>query len=126
MWGALLGASRLVHPRAHRFRCFALAVTLLVVAHLSEAGFYAALLWFAEVGLGIGALVGPEGPTSAMDRFYFSLVNFTTLGRGDLVPTRHLRFLTAIEAFQGFLLITLSGAYLLQILQGRDPMEGRE
>tara|TARA_R110000787_G_scaffold93924_2_gene196270 strand:+ start:1002 stop:1184 length:183 start_codon:yes stop_codon:yes gene_type:complete len=50
------------------------------------------------------------------------MVNFTTLGRGDLVSTDHLRFITAIEAFVGFLLITASGAFLLNILSGKSPL----
>ncbi|WP_254696031.1 ion channel [Palleronia sp. THAF1] len=56
-----------------------------------------------------------------MDRFYFSFVNYTTLGRGDLLPTGHLRLLTAMEAMLGFLVITGSGSFLLKIIYGQSP-----
>ena len=57
-----------------------------------------------------------------MDYFYFSLVNFTTLRRGDLTPVGHLRFTSGIEAFHGFLMITASGSFVLQIMGGRAPL----
>ncbi|MBU1756976.1 MAG: potassium channel family protein [Alphaproteobacteria bacterium] len=45
---------------------------------------------------------------SAMDYFYFSLINVTTLGLGDIYPTEHLRVLAGIEALTGFALISCS------------------
>ena len=67
---------------------------------------------------------GKAQDMSWMDYFYFLLVNFTTLGRGELVPTDHLRFLAAIEAFVGFLMITASGSYVLQVMAGKPPGSG--
>lgn len=61
---------------------------------------------------------------SWMDYFYFSLVNFTTLGRGDITPLGHLRFIGGIEAFVGFLMITASGSYVLQVMSGNPPRVG--
>ena len=81
-------------------------------------------LWAAR-GLGIGELnvPGPETEdVGIMDYFYFSLVNFTTLGRGDLNPDGHLRFITGIEAFHGFLMITASGSFMLQVMGGKVPL----
>ena len=43
-----------------------------------------------------------------MDVFYFSLVSYTSLGLGDIVPTGHLRFVAGVEALNGFLLISCS------------------
>ena len=45
---------------------------------------------------------------SAMDYFYFSLINVTTLGLGDIYPTEHLRVIAGVEALTGFALISCS------------------
>ena len=61
-------------------------------------------------------------PLRAMDVFYFSLVSYTSLGLGDIVPTGHLRLVAGVEALNGFLLISCSAAYLFLFMshQGKD------
>ncbi|MFG6559687.1 ion channel [Sulfitobacter sp. 1A15299] len=105
-----------------------LAVGAITIAHVIEAFIYTLFFLWAVQGLQIGVLnaSGPgDKPITLMDYFYFSLVNFTTLGRGDLSPAGHLRFLTGIEAFHGFLMITASGSFLLQVMGGRAPLSER-
>ncbi|MEM5541202.1 ion channel [Sulfitobacter sp. AS92] len=102
-----------------------LAVGAITFAHVIEAFIYTLFFLWAVQGLQIGALnaSGPTGePITMMDYFYFSLVNFTTLGRGDLTPLGHLRFITGIEAFHGFLMITASGSFVLQVMGGGAPL----
>ena len=36
-------------------------------------------------------------------------------------PDGHLRFITGIEAFHGFLTITASGSFMLQVIRGKAP-----
>ncbi|MGK0526135.1 MAG: putative membrane protein [Pseudomonadales bacterium] len=124
-YGALRFASQFVTPSRHPGHCLAVAVAAIVLAHTSEALLYAAAFWVAAQDLHVGDLVSSASndgtPLTFMDYFYFSLVNFTTLGRGDLTPAGHFRFLTAMEAFHGFLLITASGAFVLQIMGGKKP-----
>lgn len=43
---------------------------------------------------------------TAVDTLHFSLVNYTSLGLGDIYPTGHLRFLAGVEPLNGFLLIS--------------------
>ncbi len=38
------------------------------------------------------------------------------------MPTGHLRFMAAMEAFHGFLLITASGSFVLQVMSGKKPL----
>ena len=57
-----------------------------------------------------GALHG-SGSDTLLDYAYFSGVIFTTLGLGDLVPTGSIRFMVAIEALLGFMLISWSAAF---------------
>ena len=100
-----------------------LAVTAITLAHVVEAAAFAIGFWWAAVVLAIGSFDTAQA-MSWMDYFYFSLVNFTTLGRGDIAPTGHLRLLAAIEAFAGFLMITASGSYVLQVMAGKPPRIG--
>jgi hypothetical protein len=50
------------------------------------------------------------------EAFYHSAVNFTTLGYGDLVMSRHWRLLGPLEAVNGSLMLGLSAAILFTIL----------
>ena len=123
-YGTLRAVARLVGPPCPPGRALAFAVVGIALAHVLEAGLYAAGFWFAVHGSAIGTLEASSKeapPPGLMDYFYFSLVNYTTLGRGDLVPQGHLRFMTAMEAFHGFLLITASGSFVFQVMAGRNP-----
>ena len=84
-----------------------LAIALIVLAsHLLVAIYFALGFWLgSEWGLG-GFKDIPS--MDWMDYFYFSLVNMTTLGLGDIYPTEHLRSLTGIQALTGFALISCS------------------
>lgn len=52
----------------------------------------------------------------AMDLFYFSLINITTVGLGDIYPTGHLRVITGIESLTGFLLISCTAQFVYQTM----------
>ncbi len=108
-----------------RGKNLALSVGAITTAHVVEAFLYTLAFLWAVRGLNIGDLTAAgTGPKdiSVMDYYYFSLVNFTTLGRGDLNPQGHLRFITGIEAFHGFLMITASGSFVLQVMAGKAPL----
>ena len=49
--------------------------------------------------------------------FYHSVVNFTTLGYGDLVMTKERRLLGALEAANGVLMFGLSTSVLFSVLR---------
>ncbi len=125
-YGVLKFSSGFVTPSRPIGYCLGVAVGSIVLAHTFEALLYAAGFWFAVHDLEVGNLVSSSSSDSSslnfMDYFYFSLVNFTTLGRGDLMPNGHLRFMTAMEAFHGFLLITASGSFVLQVMGGKKPL----
>ena len=84
-----------------------LAIALIVLAsHLLVAIYFALGFWLgSELGLG-GFKDIPS--MDWMDYFYFSLVNMTTLGLGDIYPTEHLRSPMGIQALTGFALISCS------------------
>lgn len=49
--------------------------------------------------------------TGLLDCVYYSAVSYTTLGFGDAVPIGHFRFLTAMEALSGLVLITWTASF---------------
>jgi len=120
---ALRECARRINPELHPVRCFLFSVQVIILSHLFVAAIFAIAFHIGETSLDIGSLQKANNldqPVSFMDRFYFSLVNYTTLGRGDLFPTKHLRLLTAMEAMLGFLVITGSGSFLLKIIFGQN------
>lgn len=88
-------------------------------AHLAEAGIYAAG-FIAGRELGIGGFKGIDAPMSFMDVYYFSLVNYTSLGLGDIYPNGHLRFMAGVESLNGFLLISCSAAFIYLLMSGHQ------
>lgn len=95
------------------------ALYTLATAHVVEAGLYALGFSFGEI-IGIGGFA-QENVDSFMDVFYFSVVNYSSLGLGDIYPTRHLRFLAGVEALNGFLLISCSASTIfLVVTRGKD------
>lgn len=100
-----------------------LALLGLSAAHLIEAGLYAAGFRLGE-RLALGGFSGAD-TSDGMSVFYFSLVNYTSLGLGDIYPTGHLRFLAGLESLNGFLLISCSAAMLYLIATERSQPEVR-
>ena len=93
--------------------CLALAML-----HAVEVGAYAAGFSAGQM-LGIGTFKNAAA-MSVMDTFYFSLVNFTTLGLGEVFPSGHLRFIAGFEAFNGFLCITMSASVLFNWIHNNE------
>ncbi len=65
--------------------------------------------------IGIGGFAQANVETF-MDVFYFSVVNYSSLGLGDIYPTGHLRFLAGVEALNGFLLISCSASTIFLVV----------
>ncbi|KAA2312264.1 two pore domain potassium channel family protein [Pseudooceanicola sediminis] len=96
-----------------------IALYCLAIAHILEAGLYAVGFSLGE-GIGIGGFAQANVETF-MDVFYFSVVNYSSLGLGDIYPTGHLRFLAGVEALNGFLLISCSASTIfLVVTRDRD------
>ncbi|AQZ54303.1 MULTISPECIES: ion channel [Hyphomicrobiales] len=94
-----------------------IALYVLAAAHIAEAGLYAVGFFIGE-STGIGGFAQSD-VNSFMDVFYFSVVNYSSLGLGDIYPTGHLRFLAGIEALNGFLLISCSASTIFLVTTRR-------
>jgi len=80
-----------------------MAVSLMVLfSHLLVAALFGFGFWFGTAW-GLGSFDTPDAMTW-MDYFYFSLINVTTLGLGDIYPTEHLKVIAGIEALTGLAL----------------------
>ena len=85
-------------------------VITLFLAHIIEIGFYALIYSWSVSSLDLG-IFGGAPVDDSMNYLYYSGVIYTTLGLGDIQPLGHIRFITAIEALNGFLLITWSAPF---------------
>ena len=84
--------------------------TLLIV-HIVEIWIFACGYRFAEWHGGLGQIKG-QHEQAFLDYVYYSSVTFTTVGYGDLVPVGPIRFVAAMEALSGLMLITWSASFI--------------
>ncbi|MDJ0979471.1 MAG: ion channel [Erythrobacter sp.] len=99
---ARLGVTDLgVHPPARLWIMLGSAI----ISHLIHIMLYAGAYLLLEFQFGLGAIDGPDSG-SFNDAFYFSIVCYTTLGFGDIVPAGELRLMSGIEALNGLVMIT--------------------
>lgn len=71
------------------------------------------LLLSIEVWIWTGVYLWLDAFPDVEHALYFSLVAFSTVGFGDIVPLEEWRLLGGIEALNGFLMIGWSTAYLV-------------
>lgn len=88
------------------FDCYVISIVLLVLftGHLLQVGAWATL--FQSLG------EFSDFPTA----FYHSMVNFTSLGYGDIVMSEQWRLLGALEASVGILMFGLSAGILVAVM----------
>ena len=116
--GIIRLAKRTVKTSTPGFFNLSLAYLIVLASHLAVTGLFA--VGFAgAAGLGLGGFE-KEPVMSAMDLYYFSLINITTLGLGDIYPTGHLRALAGIESLTGFLLISCTAQFVFQTMAKQE------
>lgn len=117
----LFSLMHLLRMRGHQFRVRESLIgqgSLIVTVVLGIFATHTAEIWaYAFVFELIGAI----------DRFeaalYFSTVNFTTLGYGDIVLDERWRLFAAIEGANGLILIGWSTAFLLSVTTRMRTLE---
>lgn len=110
----------LTNPRSPRRRV-TLVIGALMLAHVIEVWIFAFTYFAILHGTALdGDLTGGMTGTlteSLLDCVYFSVVCFTTLGYGDIVPTGSLRILAGAEALAGLSLVTWSASFTFLHMQ---------
>lgn len=113
----LVWLGNFVRPQVKQTQYTVLVIVLvLFLAHVCEIGFYAVAYSFAVATLELGKFEGGD-ITGAMAYLYYSGVMYTSLGLGDIHPHGHIRFITAIEALNGLLLIAWSASFTFMVME---------
>lgn len=99
------GLVHTVRPRLHLMTVMVATATALMLAHTLEV-----LIWALAYRI-VGA--APAGS----DLLYFTFVNYTTLGYGDITPVEDWRLLGPMTAMNGILLFGWSTAVLFEVLR---------
>jgi Ion channel len=88
-------------------------VSVLMAAHMSEV-----LVW------ALAYAIVDAAPAGA-DLVYFAMVNYTTLGYGDVTPMARWRLLGPMTAMNGVLLFGWSTAVIFQVLRRTMSSDAR-
>lgn len=99
------GLKHTARPRSHLMAVMVTTAVILMVAHTVEV-----LVWALAYAL-VGA--APEGS----ELLYFTFVNYTTLGYGDITPVQGWRLTGPITAMNGILMFGWSTAVLFEVLR---------
>jgi len=87
-----------------------IGVLIVIFTHIVEVWVFGFAYFLAFSIGGVGEIVG-EFSYKILDCVYFSFVNYTTLGYGDLVPNGSIRFIAGTESLVGLVLIAWSASF---------------
>ncbi len=85
-------------------------VIIVIITHVIEVWLFAFLYYFLLPLENTGEVIG-EFSNTVLDCAYFSFVNYTSLGYGDIVPVGHIRFTAGSEALTGLVLIAWTASF---------------
>lgn len=85
-------------------------------AHITEVWLYA-LGYYLKIRSGYFGTLSGDFDNSLMDCAYFSFSTYTSLGYGDIKPTGDIRFLAALEALTGLVLIAWTSSFMFLEMQ---------
>lgn len=81
-----------------------------LLMHVGGITLYAVAYYLMAEHLGLGSMHG-EFHGQALDYFYFSATNYTTLGVGDVFARGHIRLVAGTEPLTGLVLIAWSASF---------------
>jgi len=96
-------------------------ILAMLFAHVIEVWIFGLTYWWLDQWHQLGMLVG-RFQDGALDFIYFSVVCYTTLGYGDIVPEGAIGILAGTEALVGLSMITWSASFAFLEMQ-RDWIE---
>lgn len=91
-------------------RTIILSLMALMFGHVIEIWLFAGMLWLLSLLPGFGSFGGSfDGGFS--DFIYFSAVNYTSLGYGDIHPLGGMRTMAVSETLTGLMMIAWSASF---------------
>lgn len=87
-----------------------IGMLILIFIHVVEVWIFGFTYYLVFVIGGVGEILG-EFSYGVLDCVYFSFVNYTTLGYGDLVPSGQIRFVAGTESLVGLVMIAWSASF---------------
>lgn len=104
--------SQLMPTLSIRFRYrIVVAIFGALIAHAIEIWVFAFVYYAMSNTTGLGYIEGIS-QQNLMDCAYFSIVNYTSLGYGDVIPVGPVRFLAGLEALTGLVLIGWTSSFM--------------
>lgn len=100
------------------------AVFAAFAAHTIEVWVYAIAYYVFVDLLHLGQFSGNIEP-DLLDFLYFSVVVYTSLGFGDILPIGHVRLLAGVEALAGLLMIGWSASFTYLAMEKFWPLHVR-
>ncbi len=91
-----------------------------LVAHGVHILAYGIAFWAGEAMLGTERVDGGTGQIRFDEALYFSVVCYSSLGFGDIVPHGSLRLLAGTEALTGLLAVGWTASFGFIVLQRRE------
>ena len=85
-------------------------------AHTIEVWVFACAYYLLSTHLAMGAFHG-LGTTDFFDFVYFSVVVYTSVGFGDILPQGHLRLIAGVEGLAGLLMIGWSASFTYLMME---------
>jgi hypothetical protein len=114
----------MVRPRAR----IVFVIFAAFAAHTVEVYVYAIAYWLLEAHYGFGNVIAPgiaASPLAFTDVVYFSIITYTSVGFGDVVPLGGLRLISGVEALNGLLMIGWSASFTYLCMQELWPLHAR-
>jgi len=87
-----------------------IGMLILIFIHVVEVWIFGFTYYLVFMLGEVGEVVG-EFSYGILDCVYFSFVNYTTLGYGDLIPLGEIRFIAGTESLVGLVLIAWSASF---------------
>ena len=100
-----------------------IGVLAVILTHVIEIWIFAFLYYYLLKIGHVGDVIGDFAYT-IKDCVYFSFVNYTSLGYGDIVPVGNIRFTADSEALTGLVLIAWTASFTY--LQMQQPISNKQ
>ncbi|MBV8167247.1 MAG: two pore domain potassium channel family protein [Alphaproteobacteria bacterium] len=91
------------------------------VAHTVEVWLYGVAYWLLILKWGFSGFAS-DAAVDFEDCLYFSVVTYTSLGFGDLLPISHARLIAGVESLNGLLLIGWSASFTYLAMRRYWPL----